>query len=246
MNLYIEKSVGVITPTIGTDRLKKAVESVFSQKYKNIKHFLVVDGKDYCNENIKDVSTYSNVVPIILPFNTGKNGYNGQKIYASIPHILEQDYILFLDEDNWWDSNHVRSLVELIEKDKLDWAYSLRKVYVQDNYLADDCCESIGKYPIWFTTNNNPQYLVDTSSYCFTRSFITKTCHLWHSGVWGEDRRYFLAIKNMSKYDTTGLHTLNYKLPDMNKAYGGDMQFFEKGNLFVKNFYGGEYPWKKI
>lgn len=246
MKVYIEKSVAVITPTIGTDRLKKAVESVISQKYKNIKHFVVVDGKQYYNQNVEDISAHSNVIAVTLPYNTGKNGYNGQKIYASFPHLLEQDYVMFLDEDNTWDDNHVRSLVELIESENLDWAHSLRKVYIEDQYFADDSCESIGKYPIWFTTQNNPQYLVDTSSYCFRKPFITRTCHLWHSGVWGEDRRYFSAIKDISKYNTTGLYTLNYKLPNMNKAYGGDMQFFEKGNEFVKNFYGGEYPWKKI
>lgn len=42
-----------------------------------------------------------------------------------------------------------------------------------------------------------------------------------------------------------GLHTLNYELPDMNKAYGGDIDFFNRGNIEVKKHYGGEYPWKK-
>lgn len=45
-------------------------------------------------------------------------------------------------------------------------------------------------------------------------------------------------------YGTTGLHTLNYKLPNMEKAYGGDYEFFKKGNEAIKQKYGS-YPWLK-
>jgi hypothetical protein len=31
----------------------------------------------------------------------------------------------------------------------------------------------------------------------------------------------------------------------MQKAYGGDMDFFKRGNEIVKTYYGGEYPWKQ-
>lgn len=244
MKLKIEKSVVVITPTIGLPDLTKAVESVRSQSYKNIKHLLVVDGMEYYNENIKKFENDSDITIMTLPFNTGKNGYNGQRIYSSVPHLLDQEYVLFLDEDNWWDYDHVSTLVDKIETDNLEWAYSLRKVYIHpEKLLAYDNCESIGRWPIWFTKNNNEQFLVDTSSYCFTRKFIINTCHLWHSGAWGEDRRYFYAIKNKSKYDTTGMHTLNYRLPDMEKAYGGDYSFFEKGNAEMFKQYDGGYPW---
>jgi len=46
-----------------------------------------------------------------------------------------------------------------------------------------------------------------------------------------------------NNYGTTGQHTLYYRLPDMNRAYGGDFKFFEKGNDAVKQYYGGKYPW---
>jgi len=66
---------------------------------------------------------------------------------------------------------------------------------------------------------------------------------LWNWG-WGGDRRFYTIIKEQpAPYDTTGIHTLNYNLPDMQKAYGGDMEFFKKGNEMIKNIHGGKYPW---
>lgn len=246
MRLIIEPSVCVITPTIGEKNLVQAIESVKKQKHKNLTHLIVVDGPGYLEEARKYVPY--NVQLAVNPQNTGGSGFYGHRIYAAYPHLVNEDYIAFLDADNWYDENHIDSLVDLIEKRNLDWAHSLRKVYNDDKYLADDCCESIGRYPIFFSQDDNPQHLVDTSSYMFKRGFLTQVCQHWNHG-WGGDRRFFHILKDALKhdnYDTTGLHTLNYRLPDMQKAYGGDLKFFEHGNDIVKRKYGGAYPWQKI
>lgn len=245
MKLRIEKPVCVITPTIGKDGLTKACESVLGQTYKNITHLVVIDGNDYFGKTIPKLSlskNRSNLITAITPFNTGGNGFYGHRILASYPHLVNHDYILFLDDDNWWDENHVQSLVDLCEEKNLDFAHSLRKVYVDNNYLADDCCEAIGRWPIAWS--DGTQHLVDTSSYCFKREWLINVCQIWHYG-WGGDRRFFTFVRHQSKYDTTGLHTLNYNLPDMNKAYGGDIDIFSKYNEIMKQKHNGEYPWKK-
>jgi glycosyltransferase involved in cell wall biosynthesis len=244
MKLRIEKSAVVITPSIGNDSLTRALESVAKQTYKNLKHLVVSDGPEFLGKvESKCEKIDSHIITTSTPVNTGASGFYGHRIYASYPHLVNEDYILFLDEDNWYEPNHVQTLIEKIESDKLDWAYSLRNVYLsKDKFLDQDCCESIGKWPIWFSVD---QHLVDTSSYCFTRPFITSCCSNWHHG-WGGDRRFYHIIKSFSsvKYDTTGQHTLNYILPDMNKAYGGDFEFFKKGNAEIMKKYGGKYPWK--
>jgi len=248
MKLIIEKSVVVITPTVGSAKLADAVESVANQTYKNLTHLLVVDGaKEYLeqfNKNLvhQDKDNW-NLEFMFLPYNTGANGFNGQRIYASIPHIVNADYVFFLDEDNWYDPNHVRTLVETIEKNNLDWAYSLRKVYTPDGkYIIDDNCESLGYWPIYFT-HDNPQYLIDTSAFAFTRKFIKQTCHLWHSGAWGEDRRYFYAIRDHSKWDCSYNHTLCYRVDNNPKSVDGN--FFIEGNKKQSEFYKEGFPWVK-
>lgn len=250
MRLVIEKSVTVITPSIGQDSLKDAMVSVSNQDYGNLKHLIVIDGPEYFESVMKHGAVFHKKergpVFTCAPYNTGQNGFYGHRIYAAYPHLINTDYIAFLDEDNWIDPNHISSMVELLEKEKHDWVHSLRKVYINDKYLADDNCESIGRWPIWFSKDDAPQHLVDTSSYLFKTSFLIHVCNHWHHG-WGGDRRFFNIVTkqfNHQNYGTTGLHTLNYKLPDMNKAYGGDLDFFKKGNKAILEKYNGKYPWQ--
>ena len=245
INLKIEKSVVVITPTIGKVELGRAMRSVAAQTYKNLKHLIVIDGNKYWQDAQKNMcidTEKSNVLVNTLSENTGENGMYGHRIYAAFPHLVNEDYVFFLDEDNWWDPLHVETLVDLIEKENLNFAHSFRKVYVNGKFLAEDNCEAIGRWPI---TWSRDQHLVDTSSYAFDRKWLIQHCQWWHWG-WGGDRRFFTIVKDHSKYSTTTLHTLNYELPDMNKAYGGDFDIFADYNEKIKRLNGGKYPWQQI
>ena len=188
-----------------------------------------------------------NIQVIVSPENTGKTGGNfyGHRIYAAYPHLLNSDYILFLDEDNWYEPNHVETLIETIESKNLDFSYSLRKIFSpKKEYVCDDNCESLGKWEI-FMSRNSPHgkhYLIDTSSFCFKREFIQKTCHHWHSG-WGGDRQYLYAVKDHAKYDTNGKHTLCYRLDGNPNSV--TEEFFRVGNKTQNEYYGGKFPWLK-
>jgi glycosyltransferase involved in cell wall biosynthesis len=242
MKLIIEKSVVVITPTIGSDKLADTIDSVQNQTYGNVQHLLVLDGYQYLHKAPQ--VDRDNLKMIMLPWNTGKTGgdFYGHRIYAGVPHLLNADYIFFLDEDNWYESDHVASLVEVLDRGN-DFAYSLRKIFNPDkSYVADDNCEALGKWPIYFT-HNDPQYLIDTSSFAFKREFLQKTCHLWHSG-WGGDRRYFYSVlAGNPKWDTNYKHTLCYRLDGNPGSVNAD--FFIKGNAEQLAHYNGELPWLK-
>jgi glycosyltransferase involved in cell wall biosynthesis len=245
MKLKINRTVTVITPTIGKPELLDAVKSVYNQTVK-CKHLVVVDGPDYWADiNQHELNDYD-VQLALTPDNTGANGFNGQRIYAAFPHLINSDYIAFLDEDNWYEPNHIESLIETIEQNGFDFAYSLRQIYSKDRcFRANDNCESLGKWPIFMSHKapQGPQYLIDTSSYLFKRPFIQKTCHLWHSGPWGEDRRYLYYVKDEAKFDTNGKHTLCYRLGGNPNSVTED--FFTQGNKIQSEYYGGDYPWVK-
>lgn len=246
MKLTIEKPVTVITPTIGSEKLLDAIFSVKKQTYK-CNHLIVVDGPEYWDKVVNMCGSDGCEI-VQTPENTGKTGGNfyGHRIYAAYPHLINSDYILFLDEDNWYDPDHVASLIETIESKNLDFSYSLRKIYSPDKkYLCDDNCESLGLWEIFQsrTSPHGKQYLVDTSSYCFKREFIQKTCHMWHFG-WGGDRRYFYFVRDEAKYDTNGKHTLCYRLDgNLNSV---TERFFIEGNKTQEAYYGGKFPWQKI
>lgn len=249
MKLIIEKSVTIITPSIGSEKLKDALRSVQSQTYNNITHLVVADGLEEYQDQVLEViqQTYTtrpnkDVVLVSSPENTGADGFYGHRIYAGYPHLINSDYIFFLDEDNWYAEDHVASLVEVLDRGN-DFAYSFRKIYNPDkSYVCDDNCEALGKWPIYHS-HKDPQYLVDTSSFAFNRKFLEKTCHLWHSG-WGGDRRYLYSVLPMNpKWDTNLKHTLCYRLDGNPGSVNAD--FFIKGNEEQLAHYNGELPWLK-
>ena len=249
MKINILKSVIVVTPTIGSPKLIDAFQSVKSQTYKNVQHLLVIDGVEAVDK-VCDIVSGQNATTMILPFNVGANGFYGHRVYAAIGHLVNFDYIAFLDEDNWYDADHIQTLVDLLETptSNLDFVYSLRKIWTADKKdCVEDNCESLGMWPVWVSDQreeNNSNVLVDTSSYLFKRSFLEQHGHMWHHG-WGADRRFFQYTKQNRtiKSFSTFKHTLNYRL-DGNIG-SVNLDFFNHGNKVMQDYYYG-YPWKKI
>ena len=209
-------SILVITPTTGSPELADAVYSVLNQTNKEVEHLLVVDGVKFSSkvdEVLHDarIITGGKVKRIDLPFNTGKNGFYGHRIMAGFGHLIDHDYVLFLDQDNWFEPGHVNSLINIIESKNLDWAYSLRQIFDKDkNYITNDNCESLGR---WSALVGEDVHLIDTSSYCFKTSLYRQVCHIWDFG-WGGDRRFYNILKDNIKHDNyicTGEHTLSYR-----------------------------------
>jgi hypothetical protein len=148
---------------------------------------------------------------------------------------------LFLDQDNWFEKDHVETLVNECEKYNFDWSYSLRKIYSKDKeYLCEDNCESLGRWPVWV---NPDAYLIDSSSYCFKKDFFRQVCHLWDHG-WGADRRFYTILKDHIKhnnYGCTGSHTLAYRLGGNEGSV--NHEFFDEGNMKALKAYNGKLPW---
>ena len=128
----------VITPTTGLPELAQAIKSVAKQDT-NVEHWVVVDGTQYAEKAVKIVqdNVHAGLKLIILPENTGKPhnyfkeldaNFYGHRIYAGIANFINADCVLFLDEDNWYEPNHVSTMVEGLKNYSLEWIYSLRKI----------------------------------------------------------------------------------------------------------------------
>lgn len=251
-----EPSAVVVIPSVLSDDLAFALASVKLQTYKNVHAHVFVDGK----QHMKNYKEAEGVKYTILDENVGKaNGkfYYGHRVYAACPHLVNADYVFFLDEDNQFESTHVESLIELCERRNLDFAFSHRYVFKADPIEDDgecvrDSCESLGIAPI-FGREGNP-YLVDTSSYCFRREFLIPNSHFWHSG-WGGDRRFFGIMRGnhhyvntnyeirKPRYGTTGKPTLLYKTG--NNPNSVSLKFFKEGNEEAKKNMPDRYPFDK-
>ena len=230
--------VAVVTPTIGSEHLKQCLESVEKQTYKNLTHYVFIDGCQY-EPKIKElIRDFSKTRYVELEENVGK-GWYGHRVYAASSFLVNADVICYLDEDNWYEPCHVQKLVDKIQSGN-DWAYSLRKIFNKDGeYLCDDNCESLGKWPVYF---NNQVFHIDTSSFAVKRDIAVRIGHAWY-GQWGADRQFFSNLSmHFPKFDCTHAHTLSYRLDGNPNSVTKD--FFDQGNEVMRKKYGEKFPWK--
>jgi glycosyltransferase involved in cell wall biosynthesis len=231
--------VAVVTPTIASKHLKQCIDSVNKQTYKDITHYIFIDGCQYEPEARKILVQSPKTKMIELEENVGK-GWYGHRVYAACSFLVNADIICYLDEDNWYEPNHIEELVNVI-KNGNDWAYSLRKIYNKDGeYICEDNCESLGRWPVYF---NNEVFHIDTSSFAVKRDVATRIGHAWY-GQWGADRQFFGALKqHFPRYECTRNHTLNYRLDGNPNSV--TQKFFDEGNAVTTQKYNGKYPWKE-
>jgi len=228
----------VITPTTGKDTVMKAIESVAQQTIPT-EHLIVEDGKNVEKEGLWRFELLlgsSNAKTITLPENVGGDGWYGHRVYAAMPLMVNADYILFLDEDNWFEPNHVETMLNKIKSKDLMWAYSLRRICDErGEYVCDDDCESLGRYPTFYDSNLN---FVDTNCYCFRREFLVTVAHSFY-GQWGADRPFYKAASAaLPAFGCTGEATVNYRAPERL------FKMFAEGNKLMKQAYKPLLPWR--
>ena len=183
---------------------------------------------------------------IVLPYATGTEQYNGHRIYGAATYLAKGDYIMYLDEDNWLDPNHVESLVNLLRDTPNAFACSLRKITDMDgNFICNDDCESLGN---WKSIIDD--YFVDVN--CF---FLPKRVALQLTPLWYRRARHpedqpevdraltFVLRDNKIQCLVSGEYTVNYRAG--NRADSVQAQFFMRGNEIMNQKYNGDFPWRK-
>lgn len=232
----------VIIPTTGAPELKGAVQSVLEQTYET-KCYVVADGiKNHSKTRIitDDFLSRKNLERCYLPINVGANGFYGHRIYAAFTHLIDTEYVLYLDQDCWMEPEHVETCIKTMKEKKLDWTYPLRKICDKDgNYITNDDCESLGKWQTYHGVNH-----IDTNCYCLKTEIAIKLAQVWHGG-WGQDRVWLQALSQyFPNYDCTGKYTVNYRVDGNPGSVNAD--FFHNGNKIMKQKYNGVFPWQKI
>jgi glycosyltransferase involved in cell wall biosynthesis len=231
----------IVIPTTGAEYLADAVASATTQTHKNTEVLVIIDGPEYEDRANQILHRFPSVKKMTLPWNTGKNGWYGHRIYFLSAPLVDQDYWLALDQDNWFEPDHVEKMIHTCETKNLRWCYSLRKIYdANGHYICDDDCESLGRYPIFL---DGDHHLVDTSTYCIKRDVIVALAPAWYSG-WGGDRRFYSIIsQHVPEFDCSGEATVCYRLDGNPNSVNAD--FFLNGNKIQQQKYTGVFPWRK-
>jgi len=226
----VKPTVAVVTATTNRATLKQAMESVDEQTYP-CTHYVIIDG-------VRGNDTMSYDDPpnrhiLRLPKATGKNGIMNGAICAMAPYICTEDYICYLDDDNWFEPNHVESLMDVIGNNA--YAYSLRNlIWPTNKFYARDDGESLGHYGD----------LVDVNCYMFKREVCAGIAPLWYKTT-GDlmigDRYVWEALRqNNTPWAASGKYTVNYRI-SANKDMRG---FFFLKNIQKRAQYPDGFPWR--
>jgi glycosyltransferase involved in cell wall biosynthesis len=244
--------ISVVTPVTGNPLMIKAIQSVQDQDYENIEHLIVIDGGERSSrsrkllENIEFKKKHTHI--LCLPYATGLDRFLGHKIYGASCYLVNGDYIAFLDEDNWLETNHISTLVKIVENHSLDWAYSLRKIVDRMGFfITNDDCESLGKWRVF----TDEYHHVDTNCYLIKKTVAIAYSSTWYRrfrepGIMSPDMALCdrLIQNSVLQYDTTGLYSVNYRLGSSPLSVTAD--FFVAGNQVMQARYPSGFPWRKI
>jgi glycosyltransferase involved in cell wall biosynthesis len=245
--------VSVITATTGGVRLADCIDSVRNQTYKNIEHYVIVDGSDRWEQtseilNAMEFPNGNNEFVIVLPHATGLNRFNGHRIYGGFSFLTNGDYIAWLDDDNEFTPNHIESLVKITQEKQLDWAYSLRQIVdSKGEFICNDDCENLGKYKSVLN-----DHFVDVSCFLVRRELAVNIAPIWHrqarppNGVMEVDRALTAVLmheQNKLKFDSNNDYTVKYRVGSTGISVQAD--FFINGNAEMLKRYAGKLPWKQ-
>jgi len=198
-------SVTVVIPTTGNPLLFDAVGSVLDQTFEDLKLWVIIDGPQFEHAAHEVLYPFvdDRMTVMTLPENTGANGNYGHRVQAAVSHLINTDYLVYLDEDNWFDHDHIQSLRDVIDRKGLDWAHSLRKIVRKNGEMVcHDMCESLGRVTGF----------VDTNCYMVSREVAVKIGHAWNCG-WGADRVFYSAASEIfPNFDCSGAYSVNYRL----------------------------------
>jgi len=184
--------VSVVTPTWNRHEtlLNVCIPSVQKQTYPNIEHIIVCDGMDL--SLMKDLLGISLQGPHhdLRSVALGRNWHHftGGTSVGAIPrrvgtYLSQGSYIAYLDDDDEYLPDHIESLVELIERENVDFVFSQMKRDWSDD-RGDDV---IGDGNILYGRVGTPMLLHKAE--CLQKVN-------WQTEGYGEDFTFYVDLVN--------------------------------------------------
>ncbi len=241
--------VTVITATTGNPILRKCLESVAMQNHLDVQHLILIDGPTAKNKVqallAPDEISSRHIDIINLPYPIGQDRWNGHRIYAAGTFMAEGDYVMFLDDDNYIDSDHITDCLKVIDAGN-DWAYSFRKIVDKaGKVICNDDCESLGKWP---SILDQEDYFIDVNCYFLPISIAVQLTPQWYrkareQGQIEVDRAMAYELRKSGlKFDSTFRYSVNYTVGST--PISVQAEFFLSGNERMKNKNNGKNPWQ--
>lgn len=242
-------SVTVITSSIGRPALRQCIESVKNQQYPGkIKHLVIVNGPKWHDQAREVLKDYPDVHAHYWMEETGDCGVGpgAGEVFAAGPWLTTSDLVFFLNDDDFYDPDHVVSVAKIVWENNLDWGFSLRKfVNPEGKPFCNDDFDSLGFWPCVYSET---QWLVDNSCYAMTRKTAKEFGMHWVTPGVG-DRAILSALKaSQKRAGCTGKYTVNYRVGG--SAPPADSDYYKINTLAITELYPKDkfpegFPWTK-
>lgn len=117
--MKINPKISVIVPVYNVEKyIRRCVDSILNQTYKNFELLLVDDGSpDSCGKICDDYSKIDDRIKVIHKENGGLSSARNAGIKRS-----SGDYLNFVDSDDWLESDCLEYLLELLTKNNADFS----------------------------------------------------------------------------------------------------------------------------
>jgi len=243
-------SISIVTGSTGNALLVRNLKSVNALDVPEgvlVKHVVVADGCKYeeatrrlVTENPPRRASRVERHVIVLPENTGGDGYLCHRIVASMSFVVNTEYMCVLDEDNEVDPSHVIAHLNAIGPHR--WSFTLREIIdAESNVQCRDICESMGN--IRPTCLSSTDRLIDTNCYMLRVDLARELAPLWmvrarQPNAMEADRRIcHTLLTHEPKGGSTREFTVRYRAAVRRGDTGSDgsvsLEFFKHGNARV-------------
>ncbi len=223
VDLQTPFDAAVVVPTVLRPELERAVTSVYEQLFAGRIQVLVgVDRPDGDRAVLEALERarpdYCALTVVDLGYSTARlNGglytaTDGGVLRAILSLAANSRHVTYLDDDNWWEPDHLASLRDAIG-DRA-WAYSLR-VLVDEETLEPVCVDR------WHSVGpDRGTFKEELGGFCDPNTLMIDKlrCHdgltLWCQAAKGvrtdADRRFFGYLSTTFDGTGTGRATVNY------------------------------------
>lgn len=241
--------VTVITATTGNEFLEDNLKSVADQTYPNVQHLVFIDGEENMPKCHRMIQKYKRdgLDIVVLPYATGKDRFNGHRIYGMGTFAARGEWIMFLDDDCFIDAEHVETNYKNVTERPNFWSYSFRNIVDADGkFICRDDCESLGQWP---SVLHPEDYFIDVNCYFLPRQYAVQLLPIWYRkarepGVMEVDRAMCMFLRhNFKDFDSTYKYTVNYRAGT--SATSVQKEFFIQGNEKMARSFDNNLPWRK-
>jgi glycosyltransferase involved in cell wall biosynthesis len=237
-------TIAVITATIGHRFLARAVDSVSAQTHPAITHWIVVDGPQSSKVVSEDLRACASPAVrrrvLVLSERTGHSGWCSHRIAAAMPFLVDAEYVCYLDQDNWFSSDHVSSLLETARATNQPCAYALRNIYDRDGrFVCRDDCQSLGTLHDCYDLPGARH--IDSNCWLLRRDVAMAMAAHWATPYTGDRKVAMEVMKAWPDLPCTKRYSVNYSAAS--RAESAPESYFLRGNAWMARKYPRGLPW---